>query len=220
MENKRKIVSFIGLPASGKGTQARVFAKMHNFDLIGMGDLIRAVLEENKGSSDPFIIEIKKKYDAGVPQPDEVAFDLLKKKLSTLNKDGAVFDNFPFTVKQAELLINFAKENDWELPVLVYIKLDPETTIERIAHRKICPQCNRIYNKKDISACEDCGVALISRVDDNEDIARTRIEHYVPKINELVNYYKQIGAVLEVNGEPSIEEVTVQIENDYDKYLK
>lgn len=216
----KKIISFIGLPASGKGTQARVFAEMHDFDLIGMGDLIRATLEENKGSTDPFIVEIKKRYDAGVPQPDEVAFDLLKRKLSTLGKDGAVFDNFPFTVKQAELLINFAKENDWEMPILIHIKLDPETTIERIAHRKICPQCNRIYNKKDVSACEDCGVALISRADDNEDTARTRIEHYVPKINELVNYYGQIGTILSIDGEPSIEEVTVQIEKDYDKYLK
>lgn len=216
----RKIYSFIGLPASGKGTQARIFAEKHDLDLIGMGDLIRAAIEENKDDKDPFILEIKKRYDAGVPQPDDVAFDLLKKKLSTLNKDGAVFDNFPFTVKQAELLVSFAKENGWGLPVLIYIKLDPETTIERIAHRKICPQCNRIYNKKDITVCEDCGVALVSRADDNEETARKRIEHYVPKINELVEYYREIGAIIEVDGEPSIEKVTIQIEKEYDQYLK
>ncbi len=208
----KKIYSFIGLPASGKGTQAKIFADKHNLDLIGMGDLIRAAITESEGKDDPFVNEIKKRYDAGVPQPDEVAFDLLSKKLSTLTKDGAVFDNFPFTVKQAELLIDFTKENDWELPTLIHIKLDPETTIERIAHRKICPQCNRIYSKKDITICEECGIALVSRADDNEETARTRIEHYVPKINELVDYYKGVGRLIDIDGEPSVEQVTEEIE--------
>jgi adenylate kinase len=216
----KQIYSFIGLPASGKGTQARIFADKHGFDLIGMGDLIRAAIEENQGTNDPFINEIKKRYDAGTPQPDEVAFDLLKKKLSTLTHEGAVFDNFPFTVHQAELLLEFAKSNNFELPVLIYIKLDQETTIERIAHRKVCPQCNKIYNKKDITVCDDCGVALVSRADDNEDTARKRIEHYIPKINELINYYEEIGTILTIDGEPSIDQVTVQIEKDYDEYLK
>ena len=208
----KKIYSFIGLPASGKGTQAKIFADKHNLDLIGMGDLIRAAISESEGKDDPFVNEIKKRYDAGVPQPDEVAFDLLSKKLSTLTKDGAVFDNFPFTVKQAELLIDFTKENEWELPTLIHIKLDPETTIERIAHRKICPQCNRIYSKKDITTCEECGIALVSRADDNEETARTRIGHYVPKINELVDYYKGVGRLIDIDGEPSVEQVTEEIE--------
>jgi len=220
MELKKKIYSFIGLPASGKGTQARVFAESHNLDLIGMGDLIRAAIEENKDTNDPFIVEIKKRYDAGTPQPDEIAFDLLKRKLSTLSKDGAVFDNFPFTVRQAELLLSFVKENNWDLPVLFYIALDPESTVERIAHRKICPQCNRIFSRKDITVCEDCGVALISRADDNEETAKKRIQHYMPKINELVKYYREIGTVIEIDGEPSIEEVTIQIEKEYDKHLR
>lgn len=215
-----KIYSFIGLPASGKGTQARMFAQKHNLDLIGMGDVIRAVIEENKESRDPFIFEIKKRYDAGVPQTDEVAFDLLKKKLLSLAKEGAVFDNFPFTVNQAKLLLDFTKTKRWEPPILMYIKLNPETTIERSAHRKICPQCNRIYNKKDITVCEDCGVALVSRADDNEDTARKRIEHYIPKINELIDYYRGVGAVLEIDGEPAVSEVTAQIEKDYGEYLK
>lgn len=208
----KKIYSFIGLPASGKGTQAKIFADKYDMDLIGMGDLIRAAIAENEGKNDPFFNEIKKRYDEGAPQPDEVAFDLLSRKLSTLSKEGAIFDNFPFTVRQAELLIDFTKKNNWEMPVLIHIKLDPETTIERIAHRKICPQCNRIYNKKDITVCEDCGIALVSRADDNEETARTRIEHYVPKINEVLEYYKNIGKVIEVDGEPSIEEVTEEIE--------
>lgn len=216
----KKIYSFIGLPASGKGTQARVFAEKHDLDLIGMGDLIRATIEENKDSTDPFIVEIKKRYDAGVPQPDEVAFDLLRKKLASPTKEGAVFDNFPFTVKQAELLINFAKESGWSLPVLIYIKMDPELTIERIAHRKICPQCNRIYNQKDLTECENCGIALVSRADDNEETARTRIEHYVPKINELVEYYSKIGKVVEIDGAPAIAEVTKEIEDKYEEYSK
>lgn len=215
-----KIYSFIGLPASGKGTQARIFAQKHNFDLVGMGDLIRATIEENKNENDPFINEIKKRYNAGTPQPDEVAFDLLKKKLSDLTNNGVVFDNYPFTVHQAELLLNFTKESGWDLPILIYIKLDQKTTIERIAHRKVCPQCNRIFNQKDITVCEDCGVALVSRADDNEETAKRRVEHYIPKINELVHFYEGIGTIFEIDGEPSISEVTKQIEKEYEEYTK
>lgn len=221
MENmKKKIFSFIGLPASGKGTQAKVFAEKHGFDSIGMGDLIRSAIKENENSNDPFMRELMERYNAGTPQPDEVAFDLLIKKLDTINKDGVVFDNFPFNVNQSRLLSDFAKKNNWERPVLFHIKVDPETTIERIAYRKICPDCNRIYNQKNITVCEDCGVALESRSDDTEDTARKRIKHYVKSINELLSFYLGSNSIIEIDGEPPISEVTKEIEEKYGKYFK
>ena len=51
--SQKVIYSFIGLPASGKGTQAAVLQqKLNTQPFIGIGDLIRGVI--SKPELDPF----------------------------------------------------------------------------------------------------------------------------------------------------------------------
>lgn len=207
--NKQIIYSFIGLPASGKGTQASILAEKEGIKVIGMGDLIRAAIDGD--INDPFVAEIKSRYDKGVPQPDSVAIDLVKKYLGSL-ENGIIFDNFPFTAGQALFLEDFIKDNSkWDHKV-IYINLDPESAIKRVTSRKICSECGTIYGATDEMICEKCGGSLVVRADDNEETVRTRIGHYLPKIREVIDFYTERNIpIIEVNGEKSIEAVTKEI---------
>lgn len=186
-------------------------AEKKNAEVIGIGDLIRQTIE--KGGNDPFVAEIKKRYDAGVPQPDEVAIDLVQNYLQDL-QGSAIFDNFPFTVGQAEFLDKFVSEStDWS-SLIIYIKIDPEIAVRRATSRKVCTSCGAIYAAIDEMVCEKCGGSLMVRTDDSQEVMRTRISHYLPKIKEVIDYYKQKDAkVIEIDGGKTVSQVTKEIDS-------
>lgn len=214
MEQKKTIYTFLGLPASGKGTQAKVLASKKNFRLVSAGDLIRDIIAS--AAADPFVAEIKKRYDAGIPQPDDVVVDLFSKFLDE-SESSVILDNFPFSTGQAEFLADYIRKHDgeWTGPIIIYIKIDPEAAIKRAISRKICTSCGQIYGQTDGMICEKCGGALVVRADDTEETMRTRISHYLPRLNELLNYYKKKGGqLIEIDGSKSIPDVTAEIDQN------
>ncbi|PIS07549.1 hypothetical protein COT78_02520 [Candidatus Berkelbacteria bacterium CG10_big_fil_rev_8_21_14_0_10_43_13] len=209
MSHQKTIYSFIGLPASGKGTQASILAKKIKAKVIGIGDLIRETIKDT--GDDPFLIDIKKRYDDGTPQPDAVAIDLVTAYLGNIDSD-VIFDNFPFSNGQAEFLSNYlSKHSEWEI-IIIYIELAPETAIRRATSRKICSGCGAIYEATDEMICKKCGGSLAVRSDDNEETVRARISQYLPKINEVIKYFENSNSkIIKVDGEKSIEEVSGEI---------
>lgn len=184
-------------------------AKRLGAKVIGIGDLIRTTIDAN--NDDPFIVEIRDRYNKGVPQPDSVAIDLVKKYLVHIDSD-VIFDNFPFSLGQSQFITDFITENtNWKI-IIIYLELEPETVIKRIISRKICVSCGTIYESSDEMICEKCGGSLIVRSDDNEDIARTRIGQYLPKIKEVINYFEsKSGKIIRIDGEKSVSEVSAEI---------
>lgn len=204
----KQIYCFIGLPASGKGTQAMQFAEERDFAHISIGDLVREELK-NEGGDTQLRKKIKDLYDAGKPVTDEIVFSLLKNKLSGI--DGAVvFDNFPFNKAQSDFLLAYSEKHDWSEPKIIYIKIDPETAIKRISSRRVCPKCKSIFIGGEV--CEKCGEKLIARADDNEATVRVRIQNYMPNIEAVVSIFKPKNLIFEIDGEPSIAEVNKQVE--------
>lgn len=213
-KNKNTIYSFLGLPASGKGTQAQLLAdKLGIYHIIGIGDLIREIIMiEN---NDPFVQEIKKRYDEGIPQPDNVANDLITKFLNRSGQGSVIFDNYPFTENQSKYIDRFVeKSKDWQGPIVIHIKIDPNESIIRATNRKICTSCGQIYKVTDEMICEKCGGSLVVRADDNEETVQKRIDYYVPLIKDVVDHYKKSGGrIIEIDGSKTIEEVEKEIES-------
>ena len=217
--NKKTIYTFLGLPASGKGTQAKMLADFLNIKMVSAGDLIRGIMTNDSG--DPFVQEIKKRYDAGTPQPDEVVVDLFAKFLNE-SEDSVILDNFPFSLGQATFLDLYIKNHaKWRGPVIVFISLDPEIAIKRAISRKICTECGMIYGVTDEMICEKCGGSLVVRSDDNEETMRTRIGHYLPRLNSLVEFYnKKDSLLLKISGDKSVLEVSKEIKQKINEYSK
>jgi adenylate kinase len=209
------IYSFIGLPASGKGTQAHLLAEKHKIRrIVGVGDLVRDIMEEDENSSDPFVKSIKERYDAGIPQPDDVAIDLVRRYLGN-STTSVIFDNFPFTSAQADFVEEWIESHDdWDKHVIIYIHVDPEEAVKRAITRKVCTECGAIFGTTDEMICEKCGGSLMVRADDNEDTMRKRIEVYLPHIKEVLEYYRRLGdRIIEVDGNKPVAEVTAEIES-------
>lgn len=203
-----KIYCFIGLPASGKGTQAMSFAEKRGLSHISIGDLVRSELKNENG--DKALKEtIKNLYESGKPVTDDIVFVLLANKLANID-GGVVFDNFPFNKGQSDFLLKYATSHNWDNPKIIYIKIDPEFAIKRISSRRICPNCKSVYIGGEV--CEKCGEKLITRADDTEETVRIRIKNYMPNIEEVVSIFQPKNLLFEINGEPSIAEVTKEVE--------
>ena len=94
----------------------------------------------------------------------------------------------------------------------IYFDIDMEILIERIIYRQSCPICGEIYNKKfkpskveDV--CDKCNVALKTRDDDNEEIARKRFETYFEQTAPLVEFYEKKGVLHKIDANGSIDKV-------------
>lgn len=207
MTNKtNKIYCFLGLPGSGKGTQIEILSKSIDASIISMGDEIRAELEE-ADMSDPFYQQMQERYDQGIPQPDEVIIDIVKKRMQKLEKN-IIFDNFPFSHNQADLFFRLCQELDINSPELIVIDITPETSIHRVVFRKVCSECGHVTVNDGDTICEKCGGAMISRSDDNVETVQERIKNYLPRIKEVEKYFGEKGRVLIIDGSGSIEQVS------------
>ena len=204
-----KVYTFLGLPASGKGTQAEIFAKKIDASIVGAGDLVRNEIN-NCDLNDPFCKAIKERYDEGTPQPDEIMVDLVKKQLQNL-KSNIIFDNYPFNSNQTETFGEILKEMQIKNPTLVIIEITPEEAIKRIVLRKVCADCGTNFKDQDIELCPKCQGPLISRADDNEETVKNRIKKYIPAILEVSTSFPKFGKVVIVNGMQSIEDVSKEL---------
>lgn len=210
IEDERKVYTLLGLPGSGKGTQAEMLAKKIDATNFGMGNLIRKEME-NADLSDPFYKEMKDRYDKGIPQPDEIAVDIIKKTIQSA-KGNVLLDNFPFSIEQTRLYFEMCKDLGILDPKVILIKITPESAMKRILNRKVCSACGKNFIGGEAEICDSCGGSLISRADDKAEVVENRISIYKPKIDEVVEEFKKRDALIEINGEQSIPEVELEIE--------
>lgn len=211
-----KNIIFIAPPAAGKGTQSDLLVKKYGYAHISTGDLLRA--EVASGST--LGVELAEIMKSGTLVSDEIVTELLKNRLLKDDvKNGFILDGYPRTVEQAENLTNLAKEINLNLDLAIYLDLDEETALKRACGRITCSKCGRGYNKYEESlkpktegVCDDCGSALVSRSDDNEETFKARFENYIKSTKPLLNYYKDLGILREIEKSETPEETFSKIE--------
>lgn len=214
MEKKRQAIVMLGLPASGKGTQADILSSKINAEIVGVGDLVRQAIKSGD-KNNPTIKKIIENYNKGIPQSDEIAKELLEEKLSQ-SKKSIIFDNYPFSKQQINDFEQMIKTYDFSSPKIIYIKINPQSSIERITKRLVCNKCKRIYlqgNIGDLCQTTGCKGLLEKRPDDTKEVMTERIKFAQPRINLVLEYFKKQGNVYEIDGERSISMVEKEIEN-------
>jgi adenylate kinase len=60
--------------------------------------------------------------------------------------------------------------------------------------------------------CDKCGAKLILRDDDKPETVKKRLDVYHEQTQPLIDYYKNMGVLKEVDGTVSMDEVFAQIE--------
>jgi adenylate kinase len=98
---------------------------------------------------------------------------------------------------------------------VLYLKVSQEELEKRLGGRWTCPQCGRVCSEvvpeKTRGICDDDGVELIQRDDDQPEAVKRRIQVYIDKTMPVLEYYRRKGLVLELNGDQSVEEIRDEI---------
>lgn len=202
-----KNIILYGAPAAGKGTQCELLVERLGYKHISTGELFRSL-----DDSTEFNRSIHERIANGMLIDDETTATLVKNRLSELGKCSIVLDGFPRTLNQAKILENFF--NDY---VVINLEVFEETALKRTLGRVNCPKCGRIYNiyttmkPKHEGICDDCGLELKGRSDDNEESFKVRFNTYLANVESVLDYYKEKNVLYIIKSHESKEETFADI---------
>ena len=217
-------IILLGPPAAGKGTQAKLISETFGIPQISTGDILRA----NVKMGTPLGLKAKEIMGRGELVPDELVCDMVAVRLQDADcARGFILDGFPRTVPQAEWLDaqlmkmreckkgDVAAQQGCAAPVVIRLLVDYNVLLQRITGRRSCPTCGRVYNvyfqpPKVQGICDVDGTALVTRPDDEESVFAERMRVYDAQTLPLVDFYRQRGRLIEVDGDQPVEEVMKQ----------
>ena len=206
-------IIFLGAPGAGKGTQAIGVAKEFGLISIATGDLFRQAVERG----DDLGKKVKEYMEKGTLVPNEITVQMALNKLSEPeSQNGVILDGFPRNLGQAEALDEaFEKENK-KIDSVVYIKVEEQELIRRLSGRWVCRSCQSPYSiqgalTEEQKKCSKCGGELYQRPDDNLETIKNRLKVYFNETAPLIEYYRNTGRLVEVDGEGEVGEITQRI---------
>ena len=183
MEKPLNII-FLGLSGSGKGTQVQLLSevvrKHHPMHIISTGDLFRRLQEYTTDVGK----RVKRILQEGGLPFDDLATTLWMHEIAfrVHEHEGIIFDGAPRRLDEAKNIDRFLdflrrKENT----KVVYLSVSPEEITKRLLNR--------------------------GRADDNLTAIEGRIDYFNKSVLPVLDYYRQEGRLIEINGERSSEEV-------------
>jgi adenylate kinase len=196
---------FVGPPASGKGTQAKVVCARYGISQISTGDMLRAAKSAGKLPA-----ELVANMAAGALVPDDVVISLIDERTRDTDcASGFLLDGFPRTVPQAKALDAMLTGRGATLDVVLALMVPRELLLERAVLRRTDKRTGQIYHLK--YSPPPPGADLEHRGDDREDIVTKRLDTYEAMTAELLPYYAELGKLRAVDGVGSVDQVTARI---------
>jgi adenylate kinase len=207
-------IILLGPPGAGKGTQAAFLAETYGMVQLSTGDILRAAVKEGTDVG-KMADEIMK---SGKFFPDELMAQILGEHMDKLPlTTGIIFDGYPRTARQAELLDELMATRNRTLDHVIELEVVEDALVDRITGRYTCAKCNAGYHDryklpKITGVCDECGSAEFKRrPDDNEETVRTRMAEYRAKTEPILPIYEERGLVSRVDGMADIAHVSAAI---------
>lgn len=181
-----KIISLYGRAAAGKTTQANLLHEKYGFYQFGMGERLRAEIESGSELGE----KIRPYVEAGTLIPDELMEKTLGNVFMEIKESGLMFDGFPRMIGQAEMMEEALKDSSSELDFMFYLNVSTEEAVRRIQAR----------------------AEATGREDDKDpEVVRMRLSIFDQESGSVLDYYRQAGKLIEIDGEKSIEEIFSEI---------
>ncbi len=182
-----KYYILFGPPGAGKGTQAQKLVEKYQFHHVSTGELLRNEMRQGTELGRQAAALIEK----GNLVPDEIVVGMIRNELiNTTEGDGFLFDGFPRTTAQAQTLDQLMAELGKQIDSVIALHLPDEMIFDRIQHRA------EIEGRKD-----DADRATI----------QNRIDTYHSKTEPIMDFYRQQGKFVEIDGTGTIDEVFEKI---------
>lgn len=168
-------IILFGPPGAGKGTQSQFLREKYQLTYISTGEILR----EEIAAETELGLQVKEIISQGNLVNDEIVAKIIEKRLSgNLTSAGFLFDGYPRTVKQAEILDEMMKKYDMDLTGVLSLEVPEELLIERMLERG----------------------KTSGRADDNIDSIKHRFVEYEAKTRPVLDYYVGKGNLQPVNG--------------------
>ena len=175
-------IILFGPPGAGKGTQSQFLREKYNLTYISTGEILR---EEIAAESD-LGLQVKEIINQGNLVSDEIVAKIIEKKLSeNMDSAGFLFDGYPRTVKQAEILEEMMERFGISLTGVLSLEVPEELLIERMLERG----------------------KVSGRADDNLDSIKRRFVEYEEKTRPVLDFYQGKDNLHAVNGVGEIPQI-------------
>ena len=177
----------MGLPGSGKGAQSALLAKKLGCPVFSTGNRVREIAKEDTILGH----KVKEISDSGALTPAWFASFLFEEALFALKEgEQIIFEGVGRREDEARLFAEICQWLGHDFRVL-FLDVKEESVIARIHKRR----------------------ELENRKDDNDETIKNRLDNYLAHTLPAVNYFRSIGKVIEINGEPLQPEVFAQVCN-------
>ena len=178
-----KNIVIFGAPGAGKGTQSDFIVEHYGLTHVSTGDLLRKEIADETELGK----RIKGIMDAGQLVSDDIVIEMMDKAIAADTK-GMLFDGFPRTVAQAEVLDKLLAKHGRELTCMGQLE-GPKELVRRLLER----------------------ATIQGRADDNEVTINNRLNEYNSKTKPVADYYAKQGKQRVVDGLGSIEDIAARI---------
>lgn len=172
-----------GPPGAGKGTQSEKLIEKYDLIHFSTGDILRGEIKAQTELG----IEAKKHMDKGALVPDSVVIGMIESKIdANKNAKGFIFDGFPRTTAQAEVLDKLLSERNISISAMLALDVEHDELVSRLLNRG-----------KDSGRADDQDASIIEN----------RISVYHKETAPVINFYDKQGKYKSVAGMGSIDEI-------------
>lgn len=207
----KKIIILLGVPGSGKGTQATRIAQITGYKHISTGDLLRGLMNRT---------DLDDELQAGLDAMKQgaivstgviarLAFEAIDQGMK--ENGGVVLDGAIRNIEQAHTYQAFFEQNNWTDDVrVIEIRISDDESIARLERRLEYAQKGEVVPA--LQASESGGRVETPRADDDPEVARKRLEHQGnAALAPLVQYYDEQGVLVTVDGAQPIDAVEAHV---------
>src|SRR5262252_5618417 len=165
-------IVLLGAPGSGKGTQAQRLQAKYGVPQVSSGDLLRDAVARGTDLG----LRAKAAMDAGQLVSDDIVLGLIRERLGRPDAaQGFILDGYPRNAQQATALNALLDDIKQPLDAVLLLDVRRQTLIERLAGRRVCPKCGKVFSVTNLPPGSICDngpdhPALIQRPDDKEEV--------------------------------------------------
>jgi len=207
----RKYV-IIGVPGSGKSTQATLLAADLDLVHISVGDIFRWNVQNHTKMG----AQVRRIMAAGELVGDDLAEAVTAERLGQHDWNyGFIIDGFPRNPRQAEFFLE-----SYDIDGVIHLDMPDSEVRRRVLARRLCANCGVDYNliqsrPATEGVCDVCGGNLVTREDDTEEALVVRLREYHEKTDPVLDLFRRKEYVATIDATASKDEIQQAIRDKF-----
>lgn len=202
-------IALFGPPGVGKGTQTRLLSTRRGLTQISTGIILRNAIRNET----PVGTEAREYMNEGRLVPGRLIRTLAEEAIADTGFNNFILDGYPRTIEQAQWLTEFLDGHGCPMSAVISLKVPQSVIVERLSKRRVNKATGENYHLdfKPPPPTVDASL-IIQRRDDRPEAILKRLDVYAEETEPVEAFYRERGALFEINGVGEIEEVNQRIE--------